>query len=298
MQLESKPSSSFSAENAAAFLRSQGRHVIQTESCWWYNVYGQKNVYYSFPPNRLVTPTKAEIKQIFRQAPKAKALRYLSPLAGKGSDSYLWTCTKPYALDTIDGKARNQVRQGLKNCEVKHIPLNELETLGEQANTDSMKRFGIEAGLMKFGTRMRESGLYEAWGAFVDGNLAAYLVTLRVEDWAFIQIHRSVNEYLRYRPNNALIFTVQQELLSRPEISTVSYGWEPLYPIDTLDKFKLAMGSHKQPCKQSVILAPWLRMAFPPLVCRTIEKLSNMRKGNRRLKQIAGACRVVRESYA
>lgn len=298
MESDTKASADYSAEAAADLLRSQGRHVIRTESCWWYNVYGQKNIYYSFPPHRLVTPTKAELREIFKQAPKAKALRYLSPSTSAGSDSYLWICRKPYDLDKIEAKARNQVRQGLRNCQIEPISLGMLQTLGDKANSDSMKRFGIEPKSLKFGKEMLEAHLYEAWGAFVDGNLASYIVTLRIEDWVFIQIHRSVNEYLGSRPNNALIFSVMQELLSRPEVSTVSYGWEPLIPLDSLDKFKLAMGSSKFCCKQSIVLAPWLKRAFPPVICRLIEKLSDLRKSNRRLRQIAGACRVIRESHA
>lgn len=298
MELDTKVKSKYLAEAAVDLLRSQGRHVLQTESCWWYNVYGQKNIYYSFPPHRLVTPTKAEIGEIFKQAPKAKAIRYLSASTSSGSDSYLWICQKPYSLDTIDAKARNQVRQGLRNCQIEPISLDLLQTLGDKANSDSMKRFGLEPRRLKFGKEMQDADIYEAWGAFVNGNLASYIVTLRIEDWVFVQVHRSVDEYLGFRPNNALIYSVLNELLSRPEITTVSYGWEPLLPLDSLDKFKLAMGSSKYRCKQSIVLAPWLKFAFPPVICSSIEKLSDLKKGNRRLQQLAGACRVIRESHA
>lgn len=288
--------SDFSAEASVAFLRSQGRHVVETETCWWYNPYGQTRIFYSFPPNRIVEPTRTEISTVFQKARKAKALRFLSPSTASGHESYLWECTKPYGLETVSSKARNQVRQGLRNCEVRSLSLRELEHLGEKAHSDSLQRFGIEGGQLRFGNQMSNSPAYEAWAAFFEGDLAAYLVTLRVEDWAYIQIHRSVNEYLKYRPNNALIFTVLQELLSRPEISTVSYGWEPLYNLDSLDSFKLAMGSVKRSCKQAVVLKPWLQPAFPPLVCRAVEKLSEFHQSSRRLRQMAGVCRIIRES--
>jgi hypothetical protein len=296
MELKINNNPGFSAEDAVAFLRLQGRRVVKTKSCWWYNAYGQKNVYYSFPPNRLVTPNEDELKAIFKLAPNAKAVRYLSAMTGYGRDSYIWACRKPFNLQTIHGKARNQVRQGLRKCTVRHLRLDELEVLGGQASSDSTKRFGIGPEDLKFSKEMCESPAYEAWGAFFEGNLAAYLVTFRVEDWVYIQIHRSVDKYLKHRPNNALIFRVLHDLLSRPEISTVSYGWEPLYDLDSLDVFKLRMGSAKEPCKQSFVLTPWLRIAFPQIVCRAIEKLSNLDKNSHRLRQIAGVCRVIRES--
>jgi hypothetical protein len=244
----------------------------------------------------MVTPAPAEVKEIFKRAPSAKALRYLSPPSGSGRESFLWTCRRPYGLETIDSKARNKVRQGLRNCQVRRITFEELEILGEQANSDSMKRFGIEGGRLKFGDLMRSSSAYEAWGSFINEQLAAYLITLRIEDWAYIQVQRSSNAFLKYRPNNALIYTVIKELLSRPEISTVSYGWEPLYDLDSLDNFKRAMGSVKEACRQSVLLAPRLRWVAPKIVCRLIETVSGLFKRNRRLSQAAGVCRIIRES--
>ena len=299
MQVETIIEQEFSAERAADFLRFQGRHVVKTESCWWYNAYGQKHIYYSFPPNRVVAPSSDEIKQVFRSAPGAKAVRYLSPAtAGTGKEGYIWTCRQPYSLQTLEHKARNQVRQGLKNCQVRAITLAELQALGARAHADTMKRLGIETGELKFGKPMQDNPAYEAWGAFVEDNLAAYIVTLRIEDWVYIQINRSVKEYLKHRPNNALVYTVISELLARPGISTVSYGWGPLYELDTLDHFKLGMGSVKEPVRQCAILTYWLRPILPSFVCRTVEKLSELRGNDHRLKQIAGICRLVRETSA
>jgi len=131
----------------------------------------------------------------------------------------------------------------------------------------------------------------------VDGYLAAYLVTLWVEDWAYILINRSANAYLRFYPNNALIFTVTQQLLSRPGISTVSYGWEPLYPLESLEHFKLRMGFAKEPVRQCIILTPWLRPLLNPVMCRAIEKVTTIRPNDHRLQRLAGLCRIVRENW-
>lgn len=285
-----------SADDAVQMLKAQGRHVVRTESCWWYNVYGQNRVYYSFPPNRKVSPSGREIKEIFKLAPKAKAIRFIGPADAVGRDSYIWTARQPYDLESLTAKARNKVRQGLRNCQVKPVKLDELALAGEKAQADSMKRMGLPPNKQVFGGEMLRSRAYEAWGAFVDDKMAAYLVTFRVDDWVYIQIHRSVNELLKYRPNNALIFTVISELLSRPGISTVSYGWEPLYDLDSLDAFKQAMGSRKEPCKQAFVLAPMLNVFFPSFVCSAVERLSRSYPSNQRLKQVAGVCRVIRET--
>ncbi|HEX6127085.1 MAG TPA: hypothetical protein VFZ23_17060 [Pyrinomonadaceae bacterium] len=296
MPNETVTSSGHTAEDAVSLLRAQGRNVIRTESCWWYNVYGQDRVYYSFPPNRKVNPDRREIKEIFRLAPKAKAIRFIGSEETVGRDSYVWTCRSPYDLGTLSSKARNQVRQGLRNCEVRPILLDKLTSAGQEAHADSMKRMGLPPDKQVFGGHMVRSGAYEAWGAFVGEKMAAYLVTFTVDDWVYIQIHRSVNELLKYRPNNALIFSVIKELLNRPGISTVSYGWEPLYDLDSLDSFKVAMGSKKEPCKQAFVLSPSLAPLAPSFVCSAFERASRLYPGNQRLKQIAGVCRVIRET--
>lgn len=285
-----------SAEDAVRLLGAQGRNVVRTESCFWYNVYGQTKVYYSFPPSVRVDPSRDEIKGVFKLAPRAKAIRFIGTENGIGRDSFVWVARRPYSLDSLTSKARNQTRQGLKNCTVRLISLDELSSISEEAHSDSMKRMGLSADKQVFGQHMRRSHAYEAWAAFVGDRLAAYLVTFTVDDWAYIQIHRSVTEMLKYRPNNALIFTVIDELLKRPDISTVSYGWEPLYDLDSLDAFKLAMGSKKEPCKQAFVLAPHLDFLFPPFVCSVVEALARVFGGNQKLKRIAGVCRVIRET--
>jgi asparagine synthase (glutamine-hydrolysing) len=285
-----------SVEDAVDLLKAQGRNIIRTESCWWYNVYGQSSVYYSFPPSARISPSRSEIKKVFKLAPEAKAIRFIGSEGTIGRDSFVWTATAPYGFESLSSKARNQVRQGLKNCTVRPVPLDELASICEEAQSDSMKRMGLESHKQVFGSHMRNSPAYEAWAAFVGDRLAAYLVTYTVDDWAYIQIHRSVTEMLKYRPNNALIFTVMSELLSRPDISTVSYGWEPLYDLDSLDAFKSAMGSRKEPCKQAFVLAPHLDIFAQPSVCSAVESVSRFFGKSQRLKRIAGVCRVIRET--
>src|SRR5689334_2206181 len=121
--------STFTASQAVDLLKRQGRRVVKTDSCWWYNAYGQDSVYYSFPPNRIISPSPQEIDSVFEQVPTAKAVRYLEPPNGRGRESYIWKCTRPFDLTTVYPKARNQVRQGLRNCEIKPLTLCELERI-------------------------------------------------------------------------------------------------------------------------------------------------------------------------
>lgn len=282
-------------EDVVAFFSQNGYRVTRTASCWWYNEYHQSRVYFSFPPHRLVVPSDAEVGSVFRANPEALALRFLSPLSGQGRESFVWICRKPFDSTSPNGKSRNQIRRGLERCQVRTLTFDWLVHGGQEAHRDTMARHGQDSGSLGLNSRLDDCPGYGAWGAFVDDNLAAYIVTLCVEDWAHILVNRSADAYLKFYPNNALVFTVAQELLSRPGVSTVSYGWEPLASRGTLDHFKSGMGFQKEPVRQRIILRPWLRPLLNSTVCRAIAKMAGLHP-NDRLQRLAGFCRIVAES--
>jgi hypothetical protein len=295
MQATAMASEPFSAAAVADFLRSQGRNVVEGADCWWYNAYGQNRVFYSFPPHKLVTPSSDHLSRLFKSLPQAKALRYLSPNDEKGKASYIWVCRSPYELERLSSNTRSKVRRGLKHCHVRSLSFDELDQYGAKAQDDTLKRLRLESpASVKPGKGLHECPAYEAWGAFVGDQLAAYVITLRIDDWVYIQVNRSVTEFLKLYSNNALVYTVVRELLSRPGVTTLSYGWEPLYEVESLDQFKSSLGFVRQPVKQCVALAPWLRPLLNPLVCRVVEQIALLRKSNRRLQWLAGICRLAR----
>jgi hypothetical protein len=134
----------------------------------------------------------------------------------------------------------------------------------ERGSTQSWKRFCQKAG---------QRSDIEAWAAFVHGSLAAFTVTLHVEDYLQLYIGESASRFLRYYPNNALLFTIVKSKLRTPGIRYVSFGTKPLAAGPGLDHFKRSMGFTIRPCKERVVLNPLLR---PVLLA-----------GNRLVKRIA-----------
>ena len=291
MNLETLSPDCYSAEAAIQFLRLQGRRVHETNQNWWYNAYGQNRIYYAFPPHRLVTPTEAEIASVFAAAPSAIAVRYLSPLEGTGRQSFNWVCRAPYDLEIFSSSERNKLRKGLKSCEIRRITFAELNELGKQANDDTLDRLGIESGTLSYGRKMEENPTYECWGAFVENQLAAFLIAQRIEDWFHVQMQRSANEYLKFQSNKALIFSVTRDFLARPGVTTVCYGWEPLYPMESLEKFKLSVGYIKEPVRQRTVFAPRYRWLLNSFTCRVIARAADKLAGNHRWQTFAGVCR-------
>ncbi len=284
-----------SPEELTAFFVGQGHSVVKTASCSWYNEYRQKRIYQSFPIHRLVAPGQDEIKEVFAKVPKAVALRFIGPIQSRGQKSFIWVCRRPYEIENLSANTRSHVRRGLKNCQIRSMSFEDLVTQGWEAHRDTAKRHGeAEPSSLGIEAKLDNCAAYEAWGAFVEGHLAAYIVTVWVEDWVHILINRSVNAYLKFYPNNALIFSVVREMLSREGVQAVSYGLEPLIAADSLERFKLAMGFAKEPVCQCVVMAPRLKLLLNPVTAWPIAALANWLPKVPRLQKIAELYRITR----
>ncbi len=271
------------------FMQQSGYDLLKTSSCWWYDAYHQTSVYFSFPLHRLVRPTLEECDDVFSQRKKVWALRYVSPDDYQGGvESYMWVYRPPYSIEGLSSNNRSKIRRGLRRCEVRKVSFQALAEKGKRARKDTLERHGTSVEEDAFDITLDQCENYEAWGAFVDGHLAAYLITQWVEDWAHLLVNRSSNRYLKNYPNNALIFTAVEELLSRPELSAISYGWEPLEDHASLDHFKAGMGAVQEPVRQSVVLRPFLRAFLKPAICRTLSKLASQFPDNSPMQKISG----------
>lgn len=283
-------------EEIVSFFASRGHRVVQTASCWWYNEYRRDRMLQSFPIHRQVNPSADEMAEVFSNFPKALGFRFITSEQSKGQKSFIWAIRRPYELSGLSANNRSHIRRGLKRCQVRSMSFAELEQLGREAHDDTMKRHDVAAFSLGFDRSLQNCSAYEAWGAFVEGHLASYMVTLWVEDWVHILVNRSVSSYLKFYPNNAMIFSVVSELLERPGVSAVSYGLEPLNGLESLEHFKLGMGFVKEPVCQRIVVARWLKPLLNTVTCRTIEAVASISRRNLRLQKAAGVCRLIRSS--
>ncbi len=242
-------------EAIAGFLEHSGFRVVRTKSAWWYNEYRQDKIFYAFPQHRMIDPDEKEITQVF-EGSGAAAVRFIAPAGTRGKESFLWVRRAPYAIETPEKKRRNLIRKGLERCSVRPVSWKELMSLGWESHRDTEERHGRKAEGLGLSENLENCPAYECWGSFVDNKLAAYAVTLAVEDWVHIVMGRSANAYLQHYPNDALIFSVTEKMLARPGVGAVSYGWESVNELGSLDHFKESLGFEKQPVSQRVVLNP------------------------------------------
>jgi hypothetical protein len=179
-----------------------------------------------------------------------------------------YVCDDPnYDLQSLDAKARNKVRQGLKNCTVRRVEYAQLMRGGRAINQSVFERQGRTGPLFLRDQQRWEEYLtccekkpdVEAYGAFVGTELCAYTLIVKVEDYAYTYHPFADASRLQFRPMNALIFWVTQRLLQTPGVRRVSYGLESLTPHPALEEFKAGMGFRSVPIGRRILLNPLAR---------------------------------------
>lgn len=132
-----------------------------------------------------------------------------------------------FGLDRLDSKKRNQVRKGLKCCEVKE--LDQLEPYLEDAREicishsirglSSRESYHVSTNFFvdqvdTWYAQMRRDFMNNGrrwFGAWYEDRLIAYLVTLQVGHNLIIEKHKLHTDYLKFCPSDALYFRVLEQ---------------------------------------------------------------------------------------
>lgn len=247
------------AEVYADFLRRIGHKVVRTHSAYWFNTFRGSLI--AFPYHRPISPSNDELKQLSR---KAVLLRFVSETVGE--ESYYMACDqKPFTLGALTSKSRNQTRRGLEQCRVTSEDCIWLAQHGGALNRETLARQGRLSSDFS-STRWRDTCLaaakypgFEAWAAVSEGKVAAVAMSFCMGEVAYILLQRSAPSILGTYPNNALTFTITQQLLARSEIQMVFYGLRPLIASASLDHFKTGMGYRRFMVRESFWIAPLMR---------------------------------------
>jgi hypothetical protein len=277
-------------ETFAEYLKLEGKKVISGRDYIWYSV--GKGFYQSFPFHKPIYPSWREMVKVLFGGP-AIGLRFQTDDPKyKGWESFIYIADKgSYALEKLSTNTRSKIRRGLKHCRIGQIKdFNYFCTYGWQLNLDTLKR--QNRSITKETERCwnclaRMVGTLpglEVWGAWVEESLASFVVCFKVEDCCNLMMFRSATNYLRFYPNNALIYSVVTEMLSRNDIALVSFGLESIKNIEGLDTFKISMGFQKRFIYQKIVLNPLIGWCFNKLTKQCISYFAHYLPSNMVLK--------------
>ncbi len=255
----------------AAFLGRTGHRVLRADGVYWYDA--SPGFFLSLPSHRLLRPSPDALRALFRHQPCA-GVRFSAPLDGPGKLSYQIVCDdRAYGLDRLSANARSKVRRGLRRCEVIPMAFGEIAAQGLEADRDTLARQGRGVRLegpawQRFWQEAAATPGMEGWGAFVGGELAAFLVSVQFDDCAELLLARSRSDRLDAYPNNALIFEVTRVMLVERSARQVTFGLESLEPVGPLDQFKFGMGFRSAPLRQRVVFHPFVGALLAPAPVR------------------------------
>jgi len=274
----------------AQFFARQGYRTLKTESSHWYEI--QPFCWQSIPYHRLVEPSSTEISQLFFKN-FSFLIRYPSQSRHDALPGYIWVCDcRDYGLTALETKTRNQVRRGLEQNAIARVDFALLPQLGWELITDTAGRqarnadFAIQPEWARYCAAAAGIQDFEAWGAYSNGRLAAFLVGAKVDSYYYILQQASMTAYLKNYPNNALIYYVTKLKKSDHEIQVVSYGLDSVEDTVGLRKFKEGMGFSRRPLNQKILVNPLVRWVKRQKVVSFVTCLLRARPQNNFLRKL------------
>jgi len=232
------------------FFRRKGHRTVITASGLWVEV--RPFVFQATPPFNFDRNLHQESLQVFRQV-GALVCRYFSTEganSGAVNGPFVYLLYPPYDLRSLQQKARNQTRRGLERVTIKREHFHEeLACLAYPIYKDNILRLGltkreerVRAWWKRWVNALREGKCLEFWGAWHEGKLVAFSVVAWSPWGPEIVMLRSLASALRLYPNNALVYTIAQDVFRRGA-SLLSFGLSEFGNIHSgLHHFKVNMG--------------------------------------------------------
>jgi hypothetical protein len=280
----------------AEWLRRQGHKVVRTKSSYWHSE-GWR-VYQAFPYHWLIQPSAQEERELISQH-GAAALRYsMAPARQHETGSYhVVYAGLEYDLGTLGSWARKNVRRGLRSCTVGQIPFPRYIEDGWALRVDTLARQQRRLQETRDDWQRKNSaatGLegFEVWAAEVNHRLAATLLTFQMDGWGYMLYQQCHRDYLREHANNALSFTVTQDLIRRPNVQGIFYGMRSLDAPPSVDEFKLRMGYEAKPVRQRVVFHPYLAPLLNRFTHQVAKSLAAVNPASRLMAKAEGMLRL------
>lgn len=233
------------------------------------------------PPHIIIHNTDNEIKEFINRSNTFFA-RWESEFDCNTITNFWFVINdKPMEMIDYDAKTRNKIKKGLKHCIVKRIIKDDLISQGYDVYFSAFKKYNTYLKAKENKDYIKEieknPDSWEYWGVFHDNILIAYSKVMVVNKYAEYRSTKFHPKFLRYRPSEALIYTMNRNYLNERKFTYVNNGTRSIshqtnFPDFLVKKFKF----RKAYCKLNVIysmpLGILITLLFP---FRFIFKLFN-----------------------
>jgi len=280
----------------ARFWQLRGKRVFEAGGVRWGHYKGP--FYFSLPFHLQLNPEPEEIDSILRRHRIAGV--WFPSVNHAGLELGKYVCRpQGYDLQAIDRRKRRQVQQGLDNCAVRRVDLEELRVEGIQLNRETMTRqhrydpeFGDTARWSRLVDAIGQCPETSVTGAYVKGRLSAYMVGCLEDGWLHLLYKMSRIEDMSEFTNAALDYTVLESAGRDPSVRAVGNWFASSMSNPGLDRYKRQMGYSVEPCRMCVHFHP----ALAPLLANKVtvkvfQSASSLMPSNKPLETIASISR-------
>lgn len=282
------------SEKFAEWQRRQGHKVVQTKNSFWFEA--GPRVLQAFPYHQIISPPEKEIRDLLLRK-NFVALRYSTPIdAQEGKLSYHVVKKNPYSLGQLKKRSRKSISLGLSRCSVEEISLHRLktegwllqkETLIRQNRQDTMSQEQWE----KLCLSAEEIPGFRTWGAIVEGNLAAFLLTIQIDDVCEFLFAGSSQKYFDIHVNHVIFYSVAQKMLQTPGVDSLFITMQSLDAPASVDDFKFRIGLDPIPVRQRIVFHPFLKPFVTPWTYKALLWLRNIFPNKNFLSKVDGMVR-------
>jgi hypothetical protein len=273
----------YQAEDFSEWLRRQGHTVIRLNNISWFNQ-GHR-VFQAFPYFQTISPGPAEVEAVFKET-GAIALKYSTDVDQPvGKISYHVIRDEILEFDDLSKKVRHDILRGKAYAVYQKITFRQLAVEGWSIRYDTLLRQGRTAAETKEQWEKmclvaEDLNGFEAWGALRGGQLIACVICSIVGDCCQILYHQSLTDHMKFGINNALAFSVTNEMLTRPDVHSIFYGLHSLDAPCSVDEFKFRMGFSAKAVRQRVVPNPLVAPFFNGFTYAGIKAARTIFPGN------------------
>ncbi|HOW71201.1 MAG TPA: GNAT family N-acetyltransferase [Phycisphaerae bacterium] len=240
------------------FYRARGYDCFETPAGHWMLMDDSRAV--NLPPLDDIYPTREDIRQVFKRG--AWAVRFCTTGPWEPLSQEFVLKASPYDLSVCKQKARNQVRASMSRCAFQSPSEAELIEKGLEINLQTAARHRSKNDFLvepekwrRYMAAILAMADVHPYAAYVNDALVAYLLLVVVGE-RFVIIHPFMNAAAsKQYPMNGLLFHAINDARQKRGPLPVSYGFGSMWNIESLDRFKMAMGFEPIPRARITLFA-------------------------------------------
>lgn len=286
----------------AEFLRAAGRPYVLEDDGAAIWAPGARGELQRLPMACTAPADEAVLREVLSQRGTWIAGYIEEPGPSRAANCFDYLCfDRSYDVTTLSKHARRDIRRGRRGFTVRRTSWQEVAEHGLRAYSDTEARHGHAPPgpreLQELARQFDGCPCVEAWGAWDESGLAAWIRVVKADDWAMIAAACSRHDALPQCPNNAVVYRATRTFFAEENRRSVSFGVSSLQAtsnVASLHRFKLRMGfepaSRHRRFAVHGLIRPLLRSRPASWLW---DRLAGARASSATLSKVAGLSRIL-----